>query len=45
MLTSEVSAMGVKVVMGEVEDATADEVEGSHGDVAADEPDDPASGR
>jgi len=39
MLTSDVSAMGAKVVMGEVEGATADEVEGSHDD----EPDDPAA--
>jgi hypothetical protein len=41
MLTSDVSAMGAKVVMGEVADATAEEVEGSEDDVPADEPDEP----
>jgi hypothetical protein len=41
MLTSEVSEMGAKVVMGEVADATADETEGSRADTA-DQPDDPA---
>jgi hypothetical protein len=37
MLTSDASAMGAKVVMGEVAEATADEAEGSH----ADDPDEP----
>lgn len=45
MLTSDVSAMGAKVVMGEVADATAEETEGSHPDVAIEEPDDSAAGR
>ena len=42
MLTSDVSAMGAKVVMGEVEKATTSEAEGSHSD-DADQPHDPAS--
>ena len=40
MLTSDASAMGAKVVMGEVAEATADEAEGSHAD-DRDEPDEP----
>jgi hypothetical protein len=32
MLTSDVSAMGAKVVMGEVGNATTDETDGSHPD-------------
>ena len=42
MLTSDVSAMGAKVAMGEVEKATTSEAEGSHSD-DADQPHDPAS--
>jgi hypothetical protein len=42
MLTSDASAMGAKVVMGEVEESTADETEGARtGD--GDEPDDRGS--
>lgn len=42
MLTSDVSAMGAKVVMGEVEEATATEAEGARAD-EDDEPDDRVS--
>jgi hypothetical protein len=39
MLTSDASAMGAKVVMGEIAEATAEEAEGSH----ADKPDEPGA--
>ena len=42
MLSSDVSAMGAKVVMGEVEKATTSEAEGSRSD-DADQPQDPAN--
>lgn len=42
MLTSDVSAMGAKVVMGEVAEATSEEAEGSRADGADDERDESA---
>jgi hypothetical protein len=41
MLTSDVSAMGANVVMGEVAEATAEEAEAANADDAG-QPDDPA---